>query len=129
DVDVDGYYAQVGYMFGGVRGYKAADGKWDKPTEAGAIELFARYESSSVDGDSGAVSGDIIGGVAPANVGDEFDTSAMVIGVNYFPTTAVRMSLNYVDYEVDNVDTSAQIAGEDVEDDGKAIIGRLQYVF
>ncbi len=64
DVDVDGYYAQVGYMFGGVRGFKAADGKWDKPTEAGAIEVFARYENSTIDGDAAAVSGNIIAGVA-----------------------------------------------------------------
>jgi len=133
DVDVDGYYAQVGYMFGGVRGFKAADGKWDKPTEAGAIEVFARYENSTIDGDAAAVSGNIIAGVAPMNVNDEFETSAMVVGVNYFPTKAVRMSLNYVDYQVDNVNTNANLVKNGktykVEDDGQAIVGRLQYVF
>jgi phosphate-selective porin OprO/OprP len=53
----------------------------------------------------------------------------MVVGVNYFATPAVRMSLNYVDYEVDNIDTTRQVGGKNVQDDGKAIIGRLQYVF
>ena len=129
DSDVDGYYAQIGYMFNGVRGYKAGAGKWDKPSEAGAIEVFARYENSTVDGDASAVVGNVIGGVAPVSASDEFETSAMVVGVNYFPTKAVRMSLNYVDYEVDNIDTSGQVGGENVEDDGKAIVGRLQYVF
>ena len=133
DVDVDGYYAQVGYMFGGVRGFKAADGKWDKPTEAGAIEVFARYENSTIDGDASAVSTNIIAGVAPVSVNDKFETSAMVVGVNYFPTKAIRMSLNYVDYEVDNVNTNANLTKNGktykVEDDGQAIVGRLQYVF
>jgi phosphate-selective porin OprO/OprP len=129
DVDVDGYYAQIGYMFNGVRGYKAGAGKWDKPSEAGAVEVFARYENSTIDGDAASVVGDMIGGVTPANISDEFEAKAMVVGINYFPTKAVRMSLNYVDYEVDNIDTSAQIDGENVQDDGKAIVGRLQYVF
>ena len=40
------------------------------------------------------------------------------------------MSLNYVDYEVDNVNTTAVAGGDNKNvDDGKAIIGRLQYVF
>ena len=56
--------------------------------------------------------------------------SAMVVGVNYFATPAIRMSLNYVDYEVDNVNTTAVAGGNNKNvDDGKAIIGRLQYVF
>ncbi len=58
----------------------------------------------------------------------------MVVGVNYFPTKAVRMSgLNYVDYQVDNVNTNANLVKNGktykVEDDGQAIVGRLQYVF
>ncbi len=129
DVDVDGYYAQVGYMFGGVRGYKPGVGKWDKPTEAGAIEIFARYEDSTIDGDVASVSSNIIGGVTAASTSDDFDTSALVLGVNYFPTKAVRMSLNYVDYEVSNINTNATVGGNSVEDDGQAIVGRLQYVF
>ena len=53
----------------------------------------------------------------------------MVVGVNYFATPAVRMSLNYIDYEVDNINTNNVIDGKSVQDDGKAIVGRLQYVF
>ena len=58
-----------------------------------------------------------------------FKANAWVIGVNYFPVPAMRMSLNYVDYKVDNIDTSATIDSESVSDHGKAIIGRLQYSF
>jgi len=132
DVDMSGYYGQVSYMFNGVRKYKAGAGKWDKPDQAGAVEIFARYESNAVDADEGAMPGqmnDNVNGIIAADLGDEFETNAFVVGVNYFPTPAVRMSLNYVDYEVDNIDTTAQIDGEDVQDDGKAIMGRLQYVF
>ena len=68
-------------------------------------------------------------GVVADDLSDEFTASAMVVGVNYFATPAGRMSLNYVDYQVDNIDTTSQVGGEDVQDDGKAIIGRLQYVF
>ncbi|WP_373387708.1 OprO/OprP family phosphate-selective porin [Pseudomonas alcaligenes] len=132
DVDVSGYYAQLSYMFNGVRKYKAGAGKWDKPDQAGAVELFARYESSTVDADENAVPGELnsnVDGIIAEDIGDEFTADAFVVGVNYFPTPAVRMSLNYVDYQVDNIDTEQQIDGEDVQDDGKAIIGRLQYVF
>lgn len=68
-------------------------------------------------------------GVVADDLSDEFTANAMVVGVNYFATPAVRMSLNYVDYEVDNLNTNSQVGGENVQDDGKAIIGRLQYVF
>lgn len=132
DSDLSGYYGQVSYMFNGVRKYKAGAGKWDKPDQAGAVELFARYESNTIDGDAGSIPGqlnDQVNGIIVADITDEFETNALVLGVNYFPTPAVRMSLNYVDYEVDNIDTTQQIAGENVQDDGKAIMGRLQYVF
>jgi len=135
DVDISGYYGQVAYMFGAVRGYKVDGGKWDKPTKAGAVEIFARYENNTVDGDATAVPTDLndAGGVAfiqAADVTDEFDLSAIVVGVNYFPTPAVRLSLDYTDYQVDNINTNL-VAGDGsrVEDDGKAITGRLQYVF
>ncbi|GIZ11514.1 OprO/OprP family phosphate-selective porin [Pseudomonas sp. NCCP-436] len=131
DVDLSGYYAQVSYMFNGVRQYKAADGKWDKPDNMkGSWEIFARYESSTIDADAAAIPGNLgLAGIVAENPNDEFKTKAMVVGVNYFATPAVRMSLNYVDYQVDNINTSALVGGKRVEDDGKAIIGRLQYVF
>lgn len=134
DVDIDGYYAQVSYMFGGARGYKAGAGKWDKPTDMkGTFELFARYESTNVDANAGAIPAqlnDKVNGVVAANPNSDFTADAMVVGVNYFASPAVRMSLNYVDYEVDNVNTTAVVGGNNKNvDDGKAIIGRLQYVF
>jgi phosphate-selective porin OprO/OprP len=131
DVDLSGYHAQMSYMFGATRGYKGSDGKWDKPTDMkGTWEVFARYESTTVDSDTNAIPGNLgLAGIVAADTGDEFDASAMVVGVNYFATPAVRVSLNYIDYQVDNIDTSSQVGGNDVQDDGKAIVGRLQYVF
>ncbi|MGE8294645.1 MAG: OprO/OprP family phosphate-selective porin [Pseudomonas sp.] len=131
DVDLSGYYAQVSYMFNGVRQYKAADGKWDKPDNMkGSWEIFARYESSTIDSDAGAIPGNLgLAGIVADDVNDEFQTKAMVVGVNYFVTPAVRTSLNYIDYQVDNINTANQIGGKSVQDDGKAIVGRLQYVF
>lgn len=131
DVDLSGYYAQVSYMFNGVRQYKAADGKWDKPDNMkGSWEIFARYESTTIDSDAGAIPGNLgLAGIVADDVSDEFETKAMVVGVNYFVTPSVRTSLNYVDYQVDNINTSNQVGGKSVQDDGKAIVGRLQYVF
>ncbi|MGE8452881.1 MAG: OprO/OprP family phosphate-selective porin, partial [Pseudomonadales bacterium] len=131
DVDLSGYYAQVSYMFNGVRQYKAADGKWDKPDNMkGSWEIFARYESSTIDSDAGAIPGNLgLAGIVADDVNDEFQTKAMVVGVNYFVTPAVRTSLNYIDYQVDNINTANQVGGKSVQDDGKAIVGRLQYVF
>ncbi|WP_313054790.1 OprO/OprP family phosphate-selective porin [Pseudomonas lopnurensis] len=132
DSDLSGYYGQVSYMFGGVRKYKAAAGAWDKPSEAGAIEIFARYEKNTVDSDAGAIPGqlnDQVAGIVAADVNDEFDINAFVVGVNYFPTPALRLSLDYTDYEVDNINTNLMIGDAGVQDDGKAITGRLQFVF
>ncbi len=131
DVDLSGYYAQVSYMFNGVRQYKAADGKWDKPDNMkGSWEIFARYESTTIDSDAGAIPGNLgLAGIVADDVNDEFETKAMVVGVNYFVTPSVRTSLNYIDYQVDNINTSNQVGGKSVQDDGKAIVGRLQYVF
>ncbi|MCJ8170148.1 OprO/OprP family phosphate-selective porin [Atopomonas sediminilitoris] len=130
DVDISGYHAQVSYMINGVRKYKADAGKWDKPSEAGAVELFARYESSTVDADAQAIAdqgGVGLGNVSVKNASSDFDADAFVLGVNYFPTPAVRVSLNYVDYEVSNLKATDE--AEKFEDDGKAIQARLQYVF
>ncbi|MDV5862462.1 porin [Pseudomonas mendocina] len=131
DVDLSGYYAQVSYMFNGVRQYKAADGKWDKPDNMkGSWEVFARYESTTIDSDAGAIPKHLgLVGIVADDVNDEFKTKAMVVGVNYFVTPSVRTSLNYIDYQVDNINTSNQVGGKSVQDDGKAIVGRLQYVF
>ncbi|WP_339079762.1 porin [Pseudomonas sp. TMP9] len=130
-VDMSGYTAQVSYMIGAARGYKGSDGKWDKPTDMkGTWEVFARYESTTIDSDATAIPGNLgLAGIVAADASDEFEASAMVVGVNYFATPAVRMSLNYIDYQVDNIDTTRQVGGENVQDDGKAIVGRLQYVF
>lgn len=131
DVDVSGFNAQVSYMFGAQRGYKGSDGKWDKPTDMkGTWEVFARYEQATVDSDSAAIPGNLgMAGIVAQDPTDEFKAKAFVVGANYFINPAVRASLNYIDYQVDNINTSNSVDGNRVQDDGKAIVGRLQYVF
>ena len=135
--DLKGYSAQVSYMFeGAARGYKVKDGSWDKPNNMnGTWEVFARYDHATIDSDANAIPSNLgssdynVTSIVAKDRADAFKTKAMTLGVNYFATPAVRMSLNYVDYAVDNINTSTQVRGKDVQDDGKAIIGRLQYVF
>ncbi|MBA4289412.1 MAG: hypothetical protein C0439_10625, partial [Pseudomonas sp.] len=123
DMDVSGYNVQLSYMIGGARGYKATDGRWDKPTDMkGTWEVFARYESSTIDSDANAIPGTPgnattnlgVASLLAADTSDEFEANAMVVGVNYFATPAVRVSVNYIDYEVDNIDTTRVIGGKNV---------------
>lgn len=130
--NLNGYYGQLSYMLNGAREYKKSNGKWGKPTQTGAVELFTRYESSTIDADENAIPDELNNNVDGIFVNDptsHFKTDAWVVGVNYFPVPAVRISLNYVDYNVDNIDTSASIDSESVTNNGKAIMGRLQYSF
>ena len=59
--------------------------------------------------------------------GKDVDASSYTIGVNFFPTSNIRTSLNYVTGQLDN---HVDIGGVDnAEDKGSAIVGRIQYVF
>lgn len=132
NVKLNGYYSQLSYMFNGTRLYKKSSGKWSRPSKAGALELFTRYESSTIDANENAIPDNLnnnVDGIFVEDAANNFQTKAWVLGVNYFPVPAVRMSLNYVDYQVHNIDTSASIDNELVQDNGKAVMSRFQYVF
>jgi len=113
DIEVDGYYVQAGYFLTGEsRKYKTSIAAFDKvkPANAsGAWEVFGRYSMMNADTGSNIK---LTGGE---------DARVMTLGVNYYMNSNVKLALNYVKSETD-----APINGED---DGDAIVGRLQFVF
>ncbi|MGH1536883.1 MAG: OprO/OprP family phosphate-selective porin [Gammaproteobacteria bacterium] len=125
DVDVDGFYALVTYMLTGEsRGYKTSNSKFDKPkpkNNLGAWELVAKYEDGEVDIDSQA---------------NEAEYDILTLGVNWYPNTNLRFSLNYLMTETDNFQFGGSGGGltnptlESLgEDDGDAVSFRAQYAF
>jgi phosphate-selective porin OprO/OprP len=92
DVDVDGYYVQLGYVLTGeTRPYKQGAFKRIKPEGAhGAWEIVARYE----DGD---------GNYSDIELGSN-DAHAYTIGVNWYAHQNVRFGINYTDGERENDD-------------------------
>ena len=126
DVDVDGFYALATYMLTGEsRGYKTSNSKFDKPkpkNKYGAWELVAKYEDGEVDIDN--------------NPNGDAEYDIMTLGVNWYPNTNVRFSLNYLMADTDNFQFGGSGGGltnptlESLgEDDGDAISFRAQYTF
>ncbi|PXF63845.1 OprO/OprP family phosphate-selective porin [Kangiella spongicola] len=101
DTDIDGYYAQFGYVLTGEsRPY--SKGKFKRVTpkgSAGAWEVFGRLSH-----------------YAPGS--DEADT--YTLGLNYYANKAVRIGVNYVNGDMNE---------GGVNKDGNAIALRVQYVF
>lgn len=106
ETDVDGFYAQVGYVITGeTRPYKKGTFKRIKPkSKSGAWEVVARYE----DGDGNF--GDVELGTT--------DASVTSLGVNYYLNNNVRINASYMDGE-SNVN----------DDDGNEFRVRFQLVF
>ncbi len=116
DVKMSGYYTQASYMIdGGKRSYE--DGAFGKP-KGGKWEVFARYSNMTVDADSAVTKG---------YQNKDVEVSSYTLGVNYFATKNIRTSLNFVSGELENYADLKNVAAAD--DSGKAIVGRLQYVF
>ena len=113
DLNVDGYYFQAGWIVTGEsRSYKKSSGSFDKVKPSGkngAWEVFARYDS--MDAESGTNIG-LVGGEG---------AETATVGVNWYASSNVKVALNYVKAETDK-----KIQGED---DGDALVGRLQYTF
>jgi len=113
DLEVDGYYVQAGYILTGEsRSYKTGSASFDKVKPAGengAWEIFARYDMMNADMGSNIT---LTGGE---------DASTVTLGVNYYMNENVKVAVNYVSAETDT-----KINGED---DGDAIVGRLQFAF
>lgn len=101
DTDIEGYYAQVGYILTGEsRPYSKGVFKRVKPKgDAGAWEVFGRYSNY----EPGA---------------DEAET--FTLGLNYYANAAVRVGLNYV---------MSDMTEGGVDKDGDALAVRFQYVF
>lgn len=130
--DVNGYYAQISYLFGTSRGYDAGEGKWKSPREFNSWEVFARYENTVIDANKAATKKNIndnIDGIYAVTRGDKHDVDAFTVGVNYFANKNIRASLNYITYKISNIDTSKDIDGRKVKDDSNAIVARIQYAF
>lgn len=130
--DVNGYYAQLSYLFGSSRGYDAGEGKWKSPKNFDTWEVFARYENTRIDANKAATKKNIndnIDGVLAFKRGNKHDVDLITFGVNYFMNKNVRLSMDYITYKVSNIDTSRSIDGHKVKNDSQAIAARLQYVF
>ena len=126
DVDADGFYIGATYtLTGESRGYKSSSGKFDKlkpKKPIGAWELVAKYEDGEVDIDNNP------------NGDAEYDITTL--GVNWYPNTNVRFSLNYLMTDTENFQFGGSGGGLGNpsldaigEEDGDAISLRGQYVF
>jgi len=113
DLDADGYSVQGAWIFTGEsRSYKTGIGAFDKvkPSDSdGAWEVFLRYDTLDVSNSSAGIT----------VTGEEAET--LTLGVNWYMTSHVKIALNYVDAETDKPINN--------EDDGDAIVGRLQFSF
>lgn len=115
DIEADGYSVQLGWILTGeTRTYKPDIAAFDKikpSSPDGAWEVFARYDELDVsDNDN----------VAPVQlIGETGNT--LTLGVNWYANELVKVALNYVHAETDE-----KIGGED---NGDAIVGRIQFAF
>ena len=126
DADADGFYVAATYtLTGESRGYKPNTSKFDKikpKNSLGAWEVVAKYEDGEIDIDNNPL-------------GDrEYDITTL--GLNWYPNTNVRFSLNYLMTDADNFQFGGSGGGlgnptlESLgEDDGDAVSFRAQYAF
>lgn len=105
DAKHDGYYAELGFLINGTRGYK--NGKFGGVTPSspyGAWQLMGRYSVLNAEDNNE--------GVQAENIG---------LGLNWFANKSVRISANYILTQLDNAEPD--------NDDGDAFTIRFQYVF
>jgi len=115
DIEADGYYVQAGYILTGEsRSYKTGIGAFDKVKPSGpggAWEVFARYDELDVSDNNNLPPVQLIGDTG----------NTLTMGVNWYANELVKIAVNYVHAETDE-----EIGGED---DGDAIVGRIQFAF
>ncbi|MEJ2443905.1 MAG: porin [Exilibacterium sp.] len=113
DIDADGYYIQLGWiMTGERRKYKTSIAAFDKVkpnSSGGAWEIFGRYDNLDVSNNNALIT----------ESGEQADS--LTLGVNWYMNSLLKLSANYVHTETDE-----NIGGED---DGDALVARLQYAF
>lgn len=112
-----GYYLQAAYtLTGEARGYRLSSGRFDRvrPSDPhlGAWEVFYRYEDLAVE---------------QRRLADR-EATIHTLGINWYANDAVRISLNYLMADTDNVVTAEERAAGRTGD-GEAVSARLQYVF
>jgi len=114
DIEADGYYVQGAWILTGeTRRYKTDIAAFDsvKPSKSsGACEIFARYDELDLSGHSDPLIQEIGG-----------DASTWTLGVIWYANELVKIALNYV-----HADTVEKIGSED---DGDAIVARIQFAF
>ena len=114
DLDGEGYYVQLGYILTGEsRSYKTGIAAFDKVKPSGpggAWEVFARYDELDLGGNNNPMI-DLTGETG----------NTLTLGVNWYANELVKIAFNYVHAETDE-----EIGGED---DGDAIVGRIQFAF
>lgn len=111
DETFEGGYAQVGYFLGdNQRKYNKGSAKWNKPSNLdNQWEVFARFSTLDMTTDSAGTKADVI-----------------TLGANHYINSKVRMSYNYV---LGDVSGPSQAALSGTDDDGQALVARLQYLF
>jgi phosphate-selective porin OprO and OprP len=115
DIEADGYYVQLGWILTGeTRSYKTDIAAFDKVKPSGpdgAWEVFARYDELDVSDTDNIPPVQLIGETG----------NTLTLGVNWYANELVKIALNYVHAETDE-----EISGED---DGDAVVGRIQFAF
>lgn len=115
DLEADGYYVQAGWILTGEsRSYKNEIAAFDKVKPAaagGAWEIFARYDELDVSGNKNEPLISLAGETG----------NTLTLGANWYVNEVVKVAFNYVKADVDQA-----IGGED---DGDAIVVRLQFAF
>ena len=108
DSDYDGYYIQLGYLLTcGSRAYnKVRFGAVTPSSKIGAWQLIGRYSVlNAEDHDEGV------------------NVENIVLGLNWFANSSVRISTNYIMTKLDGADANPE------NDEGDALVFRFQYVF
>ena len=117
DLDFDGYYLGATYFLTGEsRKWEWKGAKFDKPSgiknEWGAWQLVGRFEEYEIDNKA---------------LTDEIELNRTVLGVNWFPTKNVRVSLNRVHLDVDGSPGGTETVLYQNEDSADGWSFRLQY--
>jgi phosphate-selective porin OprO/OprP len=115
DIEADGYYVQLGWILTGEsRSYKTDIAAFDKvkpSSPSGAWEVFARYDELDVSDTDNIPPVQLIGETG----------NTLTLGVNWYANELVKIAFNYVHAETDE-----EISGED---DGDALVARIQFAF
>ena len=125
DADLEGFYLEAGYFFGGKRVYKK--GKFDRPKVAnpitdgglGALSLIARYDSIDL----------------TDSIVDGGELETIVLGADWWPTKNTRIALNYFNGDVaygsstSGLDSvfAAQVTAGTEDDEVNGVVARLYF--